>query len=288
MNYKSLLIFAFLILNSGMIFSEDGYAFLKGNPYASLKSGIKDEKAARLYFDLMNDIYLRDQKARCGTTDTRLMYEADSINFEKWTSFVEKYGFFSPNDPVFIRLLGKEKYEKLIGRYIPVNMHWCDYYGLALLQQIERSIPRKTCTKRDLMEQFWRYLLRRTQYNLSFYNAGIEIMVLPYFEAGNQDVYDYTFGKFVQVMNENNACLSITIPCIEMRNGRMNWEKATLQSPYLDKRVLEKLLEMVKITAEKLILFTYHKKHIPPTFRVFISTSIHYPMRLTFYKVYQE
>ena len=286
MKYPVFCAFVLILLNVQTAFSESGYSFLKDNPFGIQYPEIKDEKAARMYIALMEEIFQADQDARQG--EGAGAYRTDSINFEKWMGFVEEHGFLSLNDPVFIRLLGKDKYEKLISRYIPVNMHWCDHYGPAMLEKIQASIPEKTCTKRDLMEQFWRYLLRRTQYNLSFYNAGIEIMVLPYFEAGNQDVYDYTFGKFTEIMNENNAYLSITISCIEMRNGRMDWGKATLQSPYLDNKVLKKLLGIVKITAEKLILFTYHKKHIPPTFRVFISTSIHYPMRLTYYKVDQE
>lgn len=286
MRYNIIMVVIGLLLNKPANVPENGYVMLKGGPFAMQRSVIRDEKGVRLYVELMNELYLREQELSTGRRDFEQWGGADSLIFERWMGFVEEYGFFSPNDGVFARLLGRAGYERFMAGYIVMNTRWCGYYGLGMLESIERSIPRKTCTKRDLMEVFWRYLLGRARVTLSFYGVEVVLMVIPCLETKYGDVYEFTWGRFVKMMNENNACLSVMIHGVELRNGRMDWGNVTMQSVYLDKGVPEYLLGVVKTSVEKQILVTYAKNQIPKRFRIFISTEISFPTRSGFYKIY--
>ena len=285
MKCKSLLLFVVIMLNASMSFSETGFFLLRGNPYASLKSEIKDEKVAKMYIDLMDKIYQKDQKVRRGPTDGMKMYLSDSINFNTWMDFVKQHGFLSPIDSVFIRLLGKEEYSKFASHYIAITMHWSDCHGLPMLDAIQASIPKGTCTKRDLMEHFWRYLARKIQFALSFHEKPIDMLILPYFAPEYQDVYQYTFGKFMQPITEGNKDQFIIINNIEIKNDVMNWDKASMQSRYFNKATLDYLLLLAKKDLEYLIRVTYSPKYLPKNFRLFISNNLHYLKNTTSYKI---
>ncbi len=253
------IIFFILLIVPNLIFSKTGYYMLSNHTLPVSKIREYSQKEILCFKNLIDSIIITDQETR--TNKIQLINKTDSINFEKYSRFIEQYGYYTLNIEILKKYIfpttriineyttydiKQKKWVTIHKRKIDtvddrdfflknhtLQIHFSDRYAFDLMRLIEKSIYKKSCNEQDLMEYFVTYLWRKTEFKLyCFLGKYFHVALIPNMESCPFfKYYKYALYKYVEYCNSSDrnfafALISdLSIDC----NKKFNWDNITIK-----------------------------------------------------------
>ncbi len=229
---KNILVILFLINIPYSFCQSWGYDILKNHNLDLSKIREFKQNEIDNYYFFINNLLATDQEKRNFTLKNQNgnLIKIDSINFKKYSFFIEKNGYYTTNYRIW-DCLYKDNYKLIDGIYdydlqkkqfvfiknkkidtikvkdfflmnYTLQLHFSDRFGFELMNLIEKSITyKKTCNEEDLMNYFVTYLSRNTQFEtFKFFGITYHVVLLPNLKDKNSfsKYYKYALNKFLK------------------------------------------------------------------------------------------